>query len=101
MLAYSLFSACHEPLCAPPGPSPIIAEQQGPIMNLVPPSSYGMETNGLPAVGNVQGPPSGGANAGVGFPGHGGVYDHVLLVFVSCCFGLRRHFRVGAQTGNT
>jgi hypothetical protein len=40
---------------------PVIAEQSGPIMNLMPPSSYGMGSNNLPPIGNIN---------DNGFPGH-------------------------------
>jgi len=37
---------------------------QGPIMNLMPPSSYGMESNGLPIAGNANGNAIRNANGG-------------------------------------
>jgi len=77
-LAHPLVFASHNPpLPTPlrfttrPGLMPIIAQQQGPIMNLVPPSSYGMETNGLPPMGNAQGI-QGDASVNVRLLGHGG-----------------------------
>ena len=69
-----------------PGPMPIIAQQQGPIMNLVPPSSYGMETNGLPPVGSGQ-DIQGDASTNVRLPGHGG--EREWKREMSCMFYLR------------